>query len=582
MRRTLPVDRLAQALIALHTAENSDGLCAALTAALVAVGLPEFTLIQRDDDGDEYVGVASSVVAPEELSSFVVMDGDPLLLLLDDSGEFISQEFEAGNETSAMGTTLGVTAILELKTGSSESPTRAGYVLLHGNTPIPAGQLADLRTIAMHLQTSMSRLHQVDDYRTSCWNSTEALDAMNEMGSLMGTLDLRILLTKILQLTLRIGNAEVGSIVLRSEGRMTSQYEWGFTEEAMRSLKTPEGGLFVDDVVAGGEAVYVPSVYLDPRIDTGEGTLPIESIVVLPLVTGNGTLGAINVVNVSGETGFTQDRLSTLRTICSLAAIAIENARYHEEALKNEQLKEQARIAENIQRGFFPRFVPDVPGFELAGRTVPAQFVGGDYYDWIQLRNGRLGVAVADVSGHGISAGLVMTLTRSFFRAAAEQHESPAELFLALNHYLTSEELNGAYVTFIYGVLDPRSRKLRLASAGHVPLVHYVAAADRVDFIELPGLPLGMFEEVDYDERVVQVEPGDLLLFMTDGVIEAMNPMHQQFGDDRLSAALYELRSADPSEALRKIHQAVQRHTHPGEPHDDVTTVLLRALPAAA
>ena len=383
-------------------------------------------------------------------------------------------------------------------------------------------------------------------------------------------------------MTLQIGNAEVGSIVLNVGGRIASQYEWGFTEEAMRSLKTVDGRLFVEEVIAGGEAVYVPSVYLDSRIDTGEGTLPIESIVVLPLVTGNGTLGAINVVNVSGETGFNQDRLSTLRTICSLAAIAIENARYHAEALKNEQLKEQARIAENIQRGFFPRFVPDVTGFELAGRTVPAQFVGGDYYDWIQLPDGRLGVAVADVSGHGISAGLVMTLTRSFFRAAAQQYESPAELFLALNRYLTSEDLNGAYVTFIYGVLDPKTRQLRLASAGHVPLVHYVAAEDRVDFIELPGIPLGMFEEVDYDERVVLVGPGDLLLFMTDGVTEAMNPMHQQFGDDRLSAVLHQLRLAEPSDALRKIHQAVQRHTQPGLPHDDVTTVLLHALPIAA
>lgn len=578
----MPVEPLGEALIALHTAENRDGICAGLAAALAAVGLPEFTLLQPSDTADEYVAVASSVVSPEDLAGFMVMAGDPLLLLLDDSGEFLAGEIESEETASAMGSTLGVTAILELNTGSADSPTRAGYLLLHGHTPIPPAQLADLRTIAMHFQVSLTRLHQVDDYRSTCWNSTEALDAMNEMGSLMGTLDLRILLTKILQLTLQIGNAEVGSIVLNVGGRIASQYEWGFTEEAMRSLKTVDGRLFVEEVIAGGEAVYVPSVYLDSRIDTGEGTLPIESIVVLPLVTGNGTLGAINVVNVSGETGFNQDRLSTLRTICSLAAIAIENARYHAEALKNEQLKEQARIAENIQRGFFPRFVPDVTGFELAGRTVPAQFVGGDYYDWIQLPDGRLGVAVADVSGHGISAGLVMTLTRSFFRAAAQQYESPADLFLALNRYLTSEDLNGAYVTFIYGVLDPKTRQLRIASAGHVPLVHYVAAEDRVDFIELPSIPLGMFEEVDYDERVVLVGPGDLLLFMTDGVTEAMNPMHQQFGDDRLSAVLHQLRLAEPSDALRKIHQAVQRHTHPGLPHDDVTTVLLHALPIAA
>lgn len=578
----MPVDPFGRALIALHTAENREGLCAGLAAALAAVGLPEFTLIQRIGSGDEYVAIASSVVAPDDLASFVVMDGDPLLLLLDDSGEFIAGQIEQGHEANAMGSTLGVTAILELKTGSSESPTRAGYLLLHGHTPIAEQRRADLRTIALNFQAALTRQIQVEDYRNTCWNSTEALDAMNEMGSLMGTLDLRILLTKILQLTLQIGNAEVGSIVLNVNGRIKPQYEWGFTEEAMHSLKTPEGTGFVEAVIEGGEAVYVPSVYLDERIDTGEGMLPIESIVVLPLVTGNGTLGAINVVNVSGETGFNQDRLLTLRTICSLAAIAIENARYHEEALKNEQLKEQARIAENIQRGFFPRFVPDVAGYELAGRTVPAQFVGGDYYDWIQLPDGRLGVAVADVSGHGISAGLVMTLTRSFFRAAAQQYESPAELFLALNRYLTSEDLDGAYVTFIYGVLDPVTHELRLASAGHVPLVHYVAAEDRVDFVELPSIPLGMFEQVEYDERVVHVRPGDVLLFMTDGVVEAMSPLHQQFGDDRLASVLRQLREAEPGDALRKIHEAVQRHTHPGHPHDDVTTVLLRSLPKAA
>lgn len=578
----MPFELPGNALAALHRAETRNDLCRALDAGLKAAGLPSFTLLVPGTDGDRYGAAWSTALDEGARRDLVLVAGDPLLATLSADREFLPPALDDEPAVAPAPNNPGLSALFELQAGSVDRPVRTGYLLFHG-LPLRSPEAADLmRMFVRHFELALDRQCQMDEYRTSHWNSTEALAAMNEMGALMGTLDLRILLAKILQLTLHIANAEVGSIVFSHASGVTSEFEWGFTHSDLESLRTPDGGLFLEEMIKGGEPIYVPNVYLDDRLDTGLGMLPIDSLAVLPLVTSKGTLGAINVVNVSEETGFSADRLSTLKTICSLAAIAIENARYYEEALKNESLKEQARIAETIQRGFFPRTIPEVPGFELAGRTEPAQFIGGDYYDYIQLPEGRLGLAVADVSGHGISAGLVMTLTRTFFRAAAPQVESPAELFKILNAHLMAEDLNGAYVTFMYGILDPVRRTLRMASAGHVPVVHYHAAADSVELIEITGLPIGMFEEAEYEERIVTVEPGDRFLFITDGVVEAMSPLREQFGDDRVGTLIRRHRADRPQDVLEMLHAAVRRHTHPGAPHDDVTTVLLHKLPEAA
>lgn len=578
----MPLELLGNALVALHRAETRDDLCRALEAGLKRAALPAFTLLVPGPDGDDYRAAWSSALDDEARRELILVAGDPLLATLNADREFLPPPLEDELAVAPAPNNPGLSGLFELQGGSVDRRVRLGFLLFHGSPLKSQRETASIRTFVRHFELAMDRQNQVDEYRTSYWNSAEALSAMNEMGALMGTLDLRILLAKILQLTLHIANAEVGSIVFTRESGLSSEFEWGFTHADLESLRTPDGKLFVEEMIRGGEPVHVPNVYLDDRLDTGAGMLPIDSLAVLPLTTSKGTLGAINVVNVSEESGFSTDRLSTLKTICSLAAIAIENARYYEEALKNESLKEQARIAETIQRGFFPRTIPDVPGFELDGRTEPAQFIGGDYYDFIKLPEGRIGVAVADVSGHGISAGLVMTLTRTFFRAAAPQVESPAELFHVLNAHLMAEDLNGAYVTFMYGILDPDRRSLRLASAGHVPLVHYHAADERVELIDLTGIPIGMFDDTAYEERVVDVAPGDIFLFITDGVVEAMNPLREQFGDDRLAKLIRKHRNDPPQRILETLHAAVRRYTHPGAPHDDVTTVLLRSRPAAA
>jgi len=468
-----------------------------------------------------------------------------------------------------------VFAMVPLTSAAGDTPD--GCLLLHGSHSAPVERWSAARTAIRHFSLALERLYRIEDLRRTGWRNDEALMAMNEMGALMGTLDLQILLTKILELALRLCGAEVGSLVLRRpEGGFESRIEWGLSERDACTVRLRSGATLIEAAMDSGEAEYIPDVYLDDRLDTGADPLPVDSFVVLPLTTPNGTLGAINIVNVSGESGFNEARLSTMKTISSLAAIAVENARYHQEALENEKLKEQARIAETIQRGFFPRRTPDVDGIEVAGRTAPAQFVGGDYYDFVDLGDGRIGIAVADVSGHGISSGLVMTMTRTLFRAEASTGTGPGLLLGELNAHLAAEDLNGAFVTFMYAVLDTRSMIVRLASAGHTPLVHYTARNDTFASIGPEGLPLGLFEDVAYPEVEFSAGPGDLLLFLTDGLVESMNRNRVPFGDGRVEDVVRRLRDRPAAKILDELHSAVQGFTAPGAPHDDLTTVLVR------
>lgn len=562
----------------LHMAEDLETLCRALGGLLADRGLTgRFTFLTRDEASPEVQVSHSTDIPPEDRESIRLHPSDPLLAEVGPGQVFLTGPGEPFREISLPDRSVPVSAVLGFQASIDGGPV--GWILLHGSQATPPPMIPALQRLTAHFELALRRLRELDVSHRGRVNSETALTAMNEMGAIMGTLDLQLLLTRIIELALRLSGAEVGSILEYRQGVLHARVEWGFGEAELDSIRLQDGRTLVEATLASGEAEYVPDVYLDPRLDTGQDPLLMESIVILPLMTAKGALGVINLVNVSEERGFTPELLSTLRTMSSLAAVAVENARYHEEAIETEKLKEQARIAETIQRGFFPRRIPGFPGHDLAGRTAPAQFVGGDYYDFIPLGTGRLGIAVADVSGHGISSGLVMAMTRTLFRAEAIKGALPSELLGALNAHLVAEDMNGAFVTFLYAVMDRERSEIRFSSAGHTPLLHYRAVDDAIEHLELDGLPLGLFPEAEYQERVVETSPGDCFLFLTDGLLEAMTPRREPFGRERLEAAFRSLRNKPADEVLENLHQAVFEFTRPATPHDDVSTVLVKVLP---
>lgn len=238
------------------------------------------------------------------------------------------------------------------------------------------------------------------------------------------------------------------------------------------------------------------------------------------------------------------------------------------------QLAQEMRVARKIQQGLFPKQCPQVVGCVLAARCEPARETGGDFYDFIELKDGRVGIVIADVAGKGMPAALLMADARSIWRAEARMGHGPAETLRRANRSLCRDTDTDRFVTLFYAVLDPAARQMCVASGGHpLPLHHNDTA---VTEIEVYGLPLGLDRGANYDEVQVSLVPGDTVLLYTDGIIEAMDSSRELFGLERL-VALMRREGHRPAEVLveRTLSEARVFGGHAGQ-DDDMTAIVLK------
>jgi serine phosphatase RsbU (regulator of sigma subunit) len=239
------------------------------------------------------------------------------------------------------------------------------------------------------------------------------------------------------------------------------------------------------------------------------------------------------------------------------------------------QLTQEMRVARNIQQGLFPRQCPQAKGHTLAARCQPARETGGDFYDFIEFRDGRLGMVIADVAGKGMPAALLMANARSTWRAEARNGHGPAETLRCVNRSLCHDINSNDFVTLLYAVLDPTTRQLCLASAGHpLPLIHNDADLREV---EVYGLPLGLQFDATYDEVQVSLAPGDTVLLYTDGVIEALNVSREMFGFERLMAFMQREGRRTAQVLVERALSAAHAFSGRAGQADDMTVMVLKA-----
>jgi sigma-B regulation protein RsbU (phosphoserine phosphatase) len=259
-----------------------------------------------------------------------------------------------------------------------------------------------------------------------------------------------------------------------------------------------------------------------------------------------------------------------LQSLCSYVAVAVHNARrYQKERHARQQMSREAHEAQKIQQALLPRSSPYIPGFAISGLSTPAGAVGGDWYDFIPFDDGRWGLVLADVSGKGTAAALLMSATRGMLRSLATAC-CPSEVLRKLNELLVNDFPSGRFVTMVYAVLDPAERTLRFASAGHLrPLL--IEGSD-TRFLETDrGLPLGIGLG-EYSEAEVQLAPGSRLLFYSDGITEAANPDDDEYGAKRLEE---HFRGTEAS--AESILDDVRSFANGDGLRDDATVILVKA-----
>jgi phosphoserine phosphatase RsbU/P len=331
------------------------------------------------------------------------------------------------------------------------------------------------------------------------------------------------------------------------------------------------------------QSVRVDDVRLDPRYVEFPNSENVRSELVIPLLLDQQLVGVLDLESTKLR-AFTPENERLLNILSSYIAIALENSRLYSESQESRaRLQKDLDTAREVQRQLLPQGKRQIPGVDLATVYVPARQLAGDFYDFLAYGSGRMAFAVGDVSGKGTAAALYASLAVGTMREYTQDHRCwPEEMLRVLNKRLNAAHMSPHFVAMLFAVYDSSLRQLIVANAGEPRPI--LLRAGEVREIRIDGTPLGMFDEIEYEELTVALQPGDVVLFASDGILEASNEEEEHFGMERLTGVLQTLpATATAAEITSAVLKATDIFSgQPEEPHDDRTLIVFRVLPPAA
>jgi serine phosphatase RsbU (regulator of sigma subunit) len=300
---------------------------------------------------------------------------------------------------------------------------------------------------------------------------------------------------------------------------------------------------------------------------------------VVPLIVDGRSIGAL-VIDTRRPRLMDEDEVRFLRLMAGQAAIAIEQARLRQDEIERQRLEQELDFGQQIQLSMLPEDCPVVPGWECAAFYQAARQVGGDFYDFFELpgQPGRLGLVIADVADKGVAAALMMALSRTVVRTAAADGRDPSAALTLANEMILKDSRGGLFVTAFYAVLETSGR-LTYANAGHNRPLWLQVGTGQIQELAARGIALGVLEDAELEERAIDIAPGDILVFYTDGVTEAMDADGQQFGTERLRQVVAANRGATAPQVLAAVEDAVRTFTGDTPQSDDIALFVVRRCP---
>jgi len=396
---------------------------------------------------------------------------------------------------------------------------------------------------------------------------------------LSAILDREELLRRIAQKVKALVHFDVFSVMLWNEQTQLLETIFALKYADTIPLSTCLG---LDQGLTGAAAnerrvVRVPDVRQDPRYIACEHGVEVRSELVVPLLLQDRLIGVLDLESTKPHS-FTSCHEQMLQTLGTYIAVALENARLFEQVRENERrLQNDLGTAQEIQRQLLPTGAREIPGLDLGAAYVPARELGGDFYDFLPYGEGRLGIALGDVSGKGTAAALYGSLAIGMIREIVVNRDcDPACMLALLNQRLHGTRLDARFIAMLFGVYDAAHRRLTLSNAGSpYPLL---LRDGHVVSVRLEGVPLGLLSATQYDESVLDLLPGDVVVFASDGILETANASEEEFGLERLSAVLSAVSPRDSARAIaERILGETDLHSGAGAvPHDDRTLVVLR------
>lgn len=358
-----------------------------------------------------------------------------------------------------------------------------------------------------------------------------------------------------------------------------------FIEQVLRSEMFPDNEGVIGAVVQTGKGQLIADAEVDDNIVRHEDSaLRVRSVIAVPLQFREDSFGVLAVANSADGHPFTEADFSLMQSLAEQAALALHNAAFLNYQIEKKQLDLDLSLASGIQQMLLPEKMPDLSGLDVDARYSPAQSVGGDLYDVFALSDTRLGVAVADVSGKGIPASLLMAICRTNLRQIALRQGSPAQTLIDLNQIMGGDMSNGMYITMLYAVVDLAANTVTVARAGHeLPLLsrrNPLTSVPEETYVGSEGMALGMVPDEIFSEVIEDhVEPfnqGDVLILYTDGITEAPNEEDKEFSGSRLADTVRTLHNRSAVELNDGILENLHRFTGAEPQRDDFTLVAVK------
>jgi len=407
----------------------------------------------------------------------------------------------------------------------------------------------------------------------------EKLKAVLEISrSLAGTLEVEKLLPRILDSLFQIfPAADRGCILLKDSrtGEMVPRAMKHRREGEDASVKLSR--TILNSVLEQKKAILSADAASDARFDASESisALTIRSMMCVPMLDLQGEpVGIINIDTQNPLTQFRSEDLDILLTVAGQAAITYETAKLLQSYVLKQKQDNEMNIARNVQHALLPETLPQVHGYQFFASYDSAQAVGGDYYDIITARDGRIWLAFGDVAGKGVPASLVMSRMSSVVRSVSEFVTDAAEAVSRINDHMCARAVEGRFVTFVLVILDLTTHKMSVVNAGHMtPMIRKADGSIEEFGEESVGVPIGVMEGFPFDAAERVVEPGETIVIYTDGVSEAMNPKNDLYGMDRLRSFVQQ-GSASPSDLGIAIREDVRKFANGREQNDDITLMV--------
>jgi sigma-B regulation protein RsbU (phosphoserine phosphatase) len=403
---------------------------------------------------------------------------------------------------------------------------------------------------------------------------------LNEIArELTSILNLDELLGRIAELMRRLIDYQMFSILLldATGEKLQHRFSLRFNENIQLKHEIPLGRGLIGYAAETKQAVLVPDVTKDPRYI--EANPETRSELVVPLIYKDKVIGVLDLEHTR-RGFFTDDHRRTVTTLAAQIAIAIENARLYEQVARQERrLERDLALARELQMRLLPHARPKLGHLDVAAKFVPARAIGGDLYDFIPYSMSRLGIVIGDVSGKGAPAAIYAALVSGILRSHAPIEPMPAEMLSAVNLSLAERRIEAQFVSLIYAVWDDESRTLTVANSG-LPRPIYVHGGKN-EVIEATGLPLGLFDETDYDEFKFRMKPGDMFVFFSDGMLDARSRSGEMFGRHRVEEIVASCAAKSADCVVDSLFKAVAEHSAGVETFDDQTVVAIKVRDGA-